>query len=91
MLVAKVASWGMGEDQSWPTSLSSMAPPPVTECPVDAVVKHLPAVRATLGTQLWLALAWEAVEMRRRLAAVNPAAYEPDLASSLNNLAASLA
>lgn len=28
----------------------------------------------------------EAVEVYRRLAAANPAAYEPDLAQSLNNL-----
>src|SRR5205823_6136034 len=33
----------------------------------------------------------EAVEIRRRLAAANPAAYEPDLASSLNNLSNRLA
>ncbi|HEU0087848.1 MAG TPA: tetratricopeptide repeat protein [Pseudonocardiaceae bacterium] len=33
-----------------------------------------------------LAASTEAVEIRRRLAGVNPAAFEPDLASALNNL-----
>ncbi len=32
----------------------------------------------------------EAVEIRRRLAAANPAAFEPDLATSLNNLSGRL-
>ncbi|MER6086307.1 tetratricopeptide repeat protein, partial [Streptomyces sp. NPDC001833] len=38
-----------------------------------------------------LTAAEEAVEIRRRLAAVNPAAYEPDLAASLTNLGTFLA
>ena len=33
----------------------------------------------------------DAVAVRRRLAAANPAAYEPDLASLLNNLSIDLA
>ena len=37
-----------------------------------------------------LQAATEAVDIRRRLAAANPAAFEPDLAGSLNNLGAML-
>ena len=44
---------------------------------------HLSAAGDGVGA---LAAIREAVEIRRRLAAANPARFEPDLASSLNNL-----
>jgi hypothetical protein len=47
----------------------------------------MPACRREEG----LAASEEAVEVRRRLAQANPAAYLPDLASSLNNLSVDMA
>ncbi|MGI8983430.1 MAG: hypothetical protein ACR2HM_02670 [Acidimicrobiales bacterium] len=56
-----------------------------------AVMDVLPPRSDLVVNPLAVVLASDLVERRRRLATANPAAYEPDLAMSLNNLSIRLA
>jgi tetratricopeptide (TPR) repeat protein len=59
---------------------------PAAQTPPSSGAEHHEAAYEYEG----LAASEEAVSVYRRLAAASPAAYEPDLASSLNNLSVRL-
>ncbi len=64
---------------------------PVDPSVLPAALNSLPPRADLVLGPLALTLTAQATEVHRRLAAGNPAAYEPDLAASLNNLSVRLA
>ncbi|MEW2458837.1 tetratricopeptide repeat protein, partial [Streptomyces albus] len=76
-------------DEAIELARQALAAIPVDDARYPTILANLGAVLSEVGRrEEALVIAEEAVAIRRRLAAENPAAHEPSLASALNNLGA---